>query len=72
MSNDANTQPTIETVLQRINALGERFEKRFDEAIGQLKSLSRKLDVINKELLEMKGEQQELRDRIEVLERKPS
>ncbi|MFL6275950.1 MAG: hypothetical protein ACJ74G_12245 [Blastocatellia bacterium] len=104
MSNDSTvppTQPTIETVLERINALGERlsaeivkvrtdlsaeiatvragqerlgaeiqsFREEVDEKLYKLDS---KLDVLNEDFLEIKGEQKRHGKRLNELERKVS
>jgi hypothetical protein len=44
MSEDATTRPTIETVLERINALGERMDKRFAAVGTTLEQMDTRLD----------------------------
>jgi hypothetical protein len=41
------TQPTIETVLERINQLGESLNKRIDEAVAELRKVEDQLSVLN-------------------------
>jgi len=90
MSDDLNippTQPTIETVLERINALGERLSaeiakvrtdlsgeiQSFREEVNEkLLKLDGKIDVLNEEFLEIKAEQKWHGKRLNELERKVS
>lgn len=44
MTEDATTRPTIETVLERINALGERMDKRFAAIETTLEQMDTCLD----------------------------
>jgi len=81
------TQPTIETVLERINALGERLSAEIakvrvdlsaeiqsfrEEVDEKLYKLDCKLDVLNEDFLEIKGEQKRHGRRLNELERKVS
>jgi hypothetical protein len=73
------TQPTIETVLQRINELGETLRAEISELrigqetiIEQLSQLNSKIDVLNDEMLNLKAEQKRHGKRIDGLERKAS
>lgn len=85
--NDATTKPTIETVLERINELGSKLEKQINDVTVELRAeilslraemegyfstLNKKIDILNRELFEVKTEQGKHADRIETLERKPS
>jgi len=101
MSNDSTvppTQPTIETVLERINALGESLSAEIvkvrtdlsaeitkvrvdlsaeiqsfrEEVDEKLYKLDGKLDVLNEDFLEIKGEQKRHGRRLNELERKLS
>lgn len=91
------TKPTIETVLERINQLGDQLraeiarshtelelhmsglvrqleihlETQKAELMHEIKSVERKIDVINKELLTIKSEHIRLEERIDDLEKKP-
>jgi len=92
------TQPTIETVLERINALGESLSAEIvkarndlsaeiakvrvdlsaeiqsfrEEVDEKLYKLDCKLDVLNEDFLEIKGEQKRHGRRLNELERKVS
>jgi predicted nucleic acid-binding Zn-ribbon protein len=83
---DATTRPTLDTILERINALGQELRGRMDSTdsrIGSMESevaglrvdvkkgfsdLGRKLDILNKEHLQMKGDISALDERITQLE----
>jgi hypothetical protein len=82
-SDDLTARPTIETVLERINQLGEQLradiQNSREELINQIGllrkdvlSIDRKIGIINKELLEVKADQSALGERVEKLEQKPS
>jgi hypothetical protein len=77
------TQPTIETVLQRINELGEQLRVEIakpnpeiaaplKEIDSNIRLMNRKFDIVSKELLEVKAEVLSTQDRLDKLERKPS
>ena len=92
------TQPTIETILERINALGESLSAEIikvrhdlsteitkvrvdlsaeiqsfrEEVDEKLYKLDGKLDVLNEDFLEIKGEQKRHGRRLNELERKLS
>lgn len=104
MSDDITTKPTIETVLERINKLGENLIARFDSVESRLTALEseaaatrvdvdaiksemsalrvdmqkgfrhveRKVDILGKELLEMRADVRELEERVEQIESKVS
>ena len=44
MSEDATTRPTIETVLERINALGERMNEGFTAVHTRHKHMNQRFD----------------------------
>lgn len=86
-NNDATTKPTIETVLERINELGAKLGKQINDVAVELRAeilslraeteenfstLNKKIDILNRELFEVKTEQGKHADRIDALERKPS
>ena len=89
-TDDMSTKPTIETVLDRINALGENLSRQigslreeFNTRIGALegqvaeihitlKTFSRKIDVLNNNVLQLQADQMDLHDRVEKLETKAS
>ena len=81
------TQPTIETVLERINALAERLSGEIaqvrsdlntelqsfrEEVIERFAQVNDKLEVMTEEWLEMRSEQKRQRKRMDALERKIS
>jgi tetrahydromethanopterin S-methyltransferase subunit G len=77
MSEDATTRPTIETVLERINALGEsmregfaavgvrldKIEGRLDGMESRLDRLDARLDRTQAEILELRVDFREFRSR---------
>lgn len=73
------TPPTLETVLERINALDEKLSAEISELrngqgqiITQLARLNAKIDILNDGLLEVKAEQRLQDKRVTELERKAS
>jgi outer membrane murein-binding lipoprotein Lpp len=83
---DVTTRPTIETVLERINALATlvttlaegqaalaRELREFRHEVAKsFELLNRKLDVLAIDVLEVRARQSLLEDRVEKLEVKPS
>ena len=83
MTDDSTTKPTIETVLERINALDQKFEARIDE-LGQrlekqvtalrsdmeagFRHVGRKIEVLNDNFLTMQANHRDLNARVESLE----
>jgi archaellum component FlaC len=68
MSEDATTKPTIETVLERINALGERMNEgfaavgtRLDKMDEQLEQMDTRLDRTQAIVHEMRADFREFR-----------
>jgi hypothetical protein len=47
---DVTTNPTIETVLERINSLGEKFDGRMSSLEGRMSSLGSEVGEIHKDL----------------------
>lgn len=47
------TQPTIETVLERINSLGSQFENRFNQVDARLDKVDARLDGVEQRLTAM-------------------
>lgn len=112
MSTDENTtKPTIETVLERINSLGEKIDTRMDGLydrmvlfkgsfgavegrlgavedrlralegeVGEIRNdlrtglrmVERKIDLLNKNILQVSADQKEMEERVENLESKAS
>jgi chromosome segregation ATPase len=91
MSADDNiTKPTIETVLERINSLGEKFDSRMsaldnrmsalEGEVGEIRNelrtglrmVERKIDLLNKNILQVAADQKDLEERVENLESKAS
>jgi hypothetical protein len=80
---DITTNPTIETVLERINSLGEKFDGRMsalESEVGEirkdlrtgLRMIERKIDVLNDNILRVAADQKDLEERVENLERNAS
>jgi hypothetical protein len=67
-----DTKPTIETVLERINTLGEelRGEMRagFAQMDGRLKKVEGKISVLNEDVLELRSDVRELKNSLKVHE----
>ncbi len=63
MSEDATTRPTIETVLERINALGERMDRRFAAVETALEQMDSRLDRTQAVVHEMRADFREFRAR---------
>ena len=53
MSEDATTKPTIETVLERINALGERMDEGFIAVHTRLNQMDERFDRMDERLEQM-------------------
>ena len=53
MSEDATTRPTIETVLDRINSLGERMNEGFAAVGTRLDKMEGRLDRMDERLEQM-------------------
>jgi archaellum component FlaC len=53
MTEDATTRPTIETVLERINALGERMDEGFAAVGTRLDKMEGRLDQMDEHLEQM-------------------
>jgi len=73
------TAPTIETVLERMNALHSEtmaaiaeLHSRMEEAFADIKEIKHKMRVLNNSLLDMAGRQEDFEERGEKLERQPS
>jgi hypothetical protein len=73
------TKPTLDTILERINAIGQELRGRLDAVEAEVTGLrvdvkkgfadlGRKLDILNKEHLQMKGDILGLDERITQLE----
>jgi uncharacterized protein YPO0396 len=83
MADDATTKPTIETVLDRINALGENLGGRLERVEQQvtalrsdmeagLRQIGRKIQVLNDNILTVQADHRDLIRRVEDLESKAS
>lgn len=75
-SDNLDTKPTIETVLERISELGTKLEAQIagirSEISDGFAKLGKKIDIMNRELLDLKAEHEQLRDRVDSIERKAS
>ena len=60
-----DTQPGADAILERINVLEIRL-------LGEIQKLSKKIDVLNRTMLEMQANQGVLEDRLDELEQKPA
>lgn len=76
---DPSTQPTITTVLERINALGEGLSQHMNaieqklvaeiaEVAATLRRVERKIEILNDGLLEVRADHRDMLERIENLE----
>lgn len=70
-----DTKPTIETVLERINALGEEMRAgfkqvntRLDVMDGRLKKVEHKISLLNEDVLELRSDMRELKNSLKVHE----
>ena len=75
-SDNLNTKPTIETVLERIDALGTRLEAKIDamhdELRSDIRSLQARMDEISINVNKVRGDLRVMNSRIDDLERKAS
>jgi predicted nucleic acid-binding Zn-ribbon protein len=71
MSNDATTKPTIETVLERIDKLGESLTAQINLVRDDIRELERRMDVMSIDLNKLRAEVRRLDDRIDKLEKQP-
>jgi tetrahydromethanopterin S-methyltransferase subunit G len=67
MSN-ADTKPTLETILERINALGEEMRAEFAAVNRRLDALDRKIGVLSKDLVDVRADLAGMDARITALE----
>lgn len=78
-----STQPTISTVLERINALGdsiglrlnaleERFVTEITEVVATVRRVERKIEILNDSLLEVRADNRDMLERVERLESNPA
>jgi hypothetical protein len=76
---EGTTRPTIETVLERINAVGEALASQISELgkeVAQLRSeveqgfrrVERKIQILNNDFLGIRGDQEDMLRRIEAIE----
>jgi hypothetical protein len=76
---EGTTWPTIETVLERINVVGEALASQISELakeVAQLRSeveqgfrrVERKIQILNNDFLGIRGDQEDLLRRIEAIE----
>ncbi len=61
MSDEAQTKPTLETILERINALGARMDKRFDTLDDRIARIEIRLDRIESMALETRADLREFK-----------
>lgn len=82
-STDRSTQPTIITVLERISELGENLGQRMNaieqrlvteitEVASTVRRVERKIEILNDNLLEVRADHRDMRERIERLESNPA
>jgi hypothetical protein len=83
LSDDVTTKPTIETVLERINALADsmnaqftgvnqRLDKMESSNAAALHKVARSIEVLSRDLLDVRAVLSMLEDRLEKLEARPS
>lgn len=67
-----DTRPTIETVLERINALGEELRSEMRDGFAQinvrLKKVENKISLLNEDVLELRSDIKELNNSLKVHE----
>ncbi|HEX8146331.1 MAG TPA: hypothetical protein VF591_03930 [Pyrinomonadaceae bacterium] len=68
MSEDATTRPTIETVLERINALGERMNEGFAAVGMRLDKMEGRLDRMGERLDKMDGRLNQMEEHLEQMD----
>ena len=79
-SDDHDTKPTIETVLERINELGTRLETRIgtlENAVTELREevrkgfhdLERRFEVMSGDMLKIRGDMRYVHDRMDKIEK---
>jgi hypothetical protein len=80
------TQPMLETILERVNALAselrdfrqevkagfEQVNQRFDEVEKSIRLLERRVDTLSVDVVRVRADQRDIEDRVDKLERKPS
>lgn len=79
-SDDLDTKPTIETVLERIDELGTRLETRIgalENAVTELREevrqgfrdLERRFEVMSGDMLKLRGDMRYVHDRMDKIEK---
>ncbi|HEY7912155.1 MAG TPA: hypothetical protein VIG62_09620 [Blastocatellia bacterium] len=68
-SDNMNTQPTIETVLDRINQLSTNVEKRFDQIDKRFDQVDKRFDQTDQRIANIEQDVAEIKKSIAVLER---
>ena len=76
MNEDATTSPPIETVLERINALGAEFTARFNALESEVKegfdAMNRRIVVISIDINKMRSDIRRLEGLVEKLDKQPA
>jgi len=83
MGDEMDTKPTIETVLERLDAFREAVEVRFDRIEDEVTALrkemnagfhkvDRKFEILSGDILKLRGDIGLLEDSLDKLETKPS
>jgi septal ring factor EnvC (AmiA/AmiB activator) len=68
-SDNMNTQPTIETVLDRITQLSTNVEKRFDQIDKRFDQVDKRFDQTDQRIANIEQDVAEIKKSIAVLER---
>ncbi|HEX5731289.1 MAG TPA: hypothetical protein VF131_00530 [Blastocatellia bacterium] len=79
-SDDLDTKPSIETVLERINELGARLETRIgalengvtelrDEVRQGFRDMERRIEVMSSDMVKLRGDMRYVQDRIDKIEK---
>ena len=71
MADDLTTKPTLETIPERINALGEKIDVGFEQINKRLDSLDRRIGVLSKDLVDVRAALAGMDARITTLESSP-
>lgn len=74
MGNEADTRSTLDTILERINALGNELRGdianlREEMNVG-FRKMEDKIDVLNQNILEVRADYRDLKRRMESMEKR--
>lgn len=67
-----DTRPLLDQILKEMTETRDAMNARLDAVEKQLRSIDRKFDVFNKEMLAMKADVRDFDERLSELERRPN